>query len=1376
MANEVETIKSSLLDTNFGSGGVATAGITADPTYRCGMAIDAEGNIVVAGTAGFPDPTDSSTTYDEFAIVRFAADGWLDSTFGNNGVVLDASGPGNYNYATAVAISSPLPPGEGQGEGNDIIVAGRSTGYGLDLVRYLPGGTEDPNFQNWNASGLTAAAVNSVVIQPNNMILVGGSFGSDGKFGVARFNVDGTLNTTFNSGYGFVTNGTAGSAADGLVIQPDGSVIAAGASESSPLLARLTAGDIGGAEVNVYGSGASLALTGDSYVAAGDTYTLTLGDGLMNLGSGTDVSYTINWNDGTDPTTITADDLAAAGDQVTHDFPGMTSGNTVTISVDVNVGSISGADTTFTTYTGVGSLTVTVDSITATTTVVSLTNGAANLGDTAQLQAAVTADVTELGITTGGVEFYEQVGTGATAALIDLGAGTLESPDVFVLRTPPLAAGDNNFIAVFSGDGFYQPSTSAALTVSIAGADDTLSIGGPSCAIAEGTDVSLSLPNDPYGNAITQWTINWGDGAPLDASSHAYGAPGTYTVIALGQSSAGYFEGITTVTVSSTAAGSAPSDVNVTVDNAEYSGADTEDGGSLAPDQLHVSFNGPAAAESYNVSIDWGDGSAATTFSLDPGQTSVTNPDEAGFDYPLQQYAANGTYGIIVTVTDAENNSASNSSTPFDVTYSNSAPLNLTLSLDQSTVSAGSGEPNLSGSFTDPQPNIPHVVTVEWGDGTDDSPDITTVVLAAGQVTFTAQPNSNTYATAGDYTITATVAGMDGSTTASTSVIVTAVPPDVMIGATQPMASEYFGTSEPPAENPYDGAFSVTCGGGSAGNVTVSFSLSGAVYGAAPYDYTLSCSEAVITASPPTELSPGRSSCPATAPPRPLSTRHPERPRALSAASGKSDTVTMTLTSSTAYNVVSGWTTATATVYYDYPWNSENPTTETRVTMVPFNPDGSQADPATTFTAPVGDFIPIGLGTLIAVSNPSTVWGILTYDESEFSVTDPNGDYIPSGEEISLAPAETIIDVSVNSSNTALTGLEVDDDITFQGGQFSSASLNMCSLNLDFKPLQMYNNGTQIAGSALQNLKIGQLINLQVQDPSGRGGIVAWSMPSGTTVKRYQPTAGSNGLPALRSPIHVSSADLYALALGTSLSQQTLSLGTNGSQNSPSLSFAWVTPEGVIPVSTNVETAVVSSPFGQSTSQAAFKTMPLTGVVQYSRQIAITDMVISTGNGDIDVNTTSEIEKKLRKEFTSYALKYFTDLLDVELGPLKAIPKYALPSMVFAKFFLTGIKFKLTFTLSVRTKKYHWDNGLIVGMDDNWSAPSTFSSSSIELSYLFNADGGNGVLISDFTGLSATLKKVVPDFRNWLKNDVAPAVARAKQYYRSLGYEYGGDF
>ena len=68
----------------------------------------------------------------------------------------------------------------------------------------------------------------------------------------------------------------------------------------------------------------------------------------------------------------------------------------------------------------------------------------------------------------------------------------------------------------------------------------------------------------------------------------------------------------------------------------------------------------------------------------------------------------------------------------------------------------------------------------------------------------------------------------------------------------------------------------------------------------------------------------------------------------------------------------------------------------------------------------------------------------------------------------------------------------------------------MCSLNLDFKPLQMLNQGTNITGTT-PTIKIGQLMSLQVQDPSGRGGLVTWSMPSGITVKNYQPTNGPNG-------------------------------------------------------------------------------------------------------------------------------------------------------------------------------------------------------------------------------------------------------------------------
>ena len=93
----------------------------------------------------------------------------------------------------------------------------------------------------------------------------------------------------------------------------------------------------------------ALPLQGDSSVPAGDEYTLTLGDGQTDLGSGTDVSYTVNWGDGTTDTTIDADDLAAADDQVSHVFTSTTTGISASLTVDSM------------TYPAVGSLPLTVE-------------------------------------------------------------------------------------------------------------------------------------------------------------------------------------------------------------------------------------------------------------------------------------------------------------------------------------------------------------------------------------------------------------------------------------------------------------------------------------------------------------------------------------------------------------------------------------------------------------------------------------------------------------------------------------------------------------------------------------------------------------------------------------------------------------------------------------------------------------------------------------------------------------------------------------------------------------------------------------------------------------------------------------------------------
>ena len=267
------------------------------------------------------------------------------------------------------------------------------------------------------------------------------------------------------------------------------------------------------------------------------------------------------------------------------------------------------------------------------------------------------------------------------------------------------------------------------------------------------------------------------------------------------------------------------------------------------------------------------------------------------------------------------------------MTYTNSAPSALVLSLDQSTVTAGSGEPNLSGSFTDPQFNIAHVVTIDWGDETAGSPaDTTTIDLDPGETTFQAEPNSTTYAAAGTYPISVTVTGMDGTTGATTSVTVTPVPAEVMVGATTPEASEYLGLSYAAS----DGAFAVTCGGGSAGNVSVNFTLSGATYGT---DYTLSGSGYTITGQTGTTttgtiIMPGDGPTTATIYVEPYNL----------GIIGGSETLTMTLGSGTGYNAMSGWSAVHVTINDDDQDPNNPPTGDPTPQITAFNPAGYSRD------------------------------------------------------------------------------------------------------------------------------------------------------------------------------------------------------------------------------------------------------------------------------------------------------------------------------------------------------------------------------------------------------------------------------------------------
>ena len=199
-----------------------------------------------------------------------------------------------------------------------------------------------------------------------------------------------------------------------------------------------------------------LPVSGDSTVTADSPYTLTLGDGWTDLGSGTGISYVVNWGDGTSDPPITADDLASQGDQVTHTYAAVTPATGTAVTYQISVNLVDG-----TTYSGIGSQSVSVDMTDATTTDLTASPTSASFGGTVTLTATVAAAVSATATpsaTLGSVEFYD----GTT----DLGPGTFADGS-FTLATQLLTVGTHSFTAVYSGDGTFDQSTSAAVAVSV---------------------------------------------------------------------------------------------------------------------------------------------------------------------------------------------------------------------------------------------------------------------------------------------------------------------------------------------------------------------------------------------------------------------------------------------------------------------------------------------------------------------------------------------------------------------------------------------------------------------------------------------------------------------------------------------------------------------------------------------------------------------------------------------------------------------------------------------------------------------------------------------------------------------------------------------
>ena len=217
------------LDTNFADSGKVTTCIGAKYASAESVTMQSDGKIVVAGKS-----------LNDFAVVRYNVNGTLDTSFNETGKAIADFGADDYGRSVAMRRDG------------RIVVVGYTTksmtvtSAGFDrppgskkecaLACFKANGSLDTSFNGTgkvitNFGGDGNAEGRSVAVQTDGKIVVVGyaTAGSTEKFALARYNADGTMDTSFGgTGRVMTAVGITGSIATGVALQKDGKIVAAG--------------------------------------------------------------------------------------------------------------------------------------------------------------------------------------------------------------------------------------------------------------------------------------------------------------------------------------------------------------------------------------------------------------------------------------------------------------------------------------------------------------------------------------------------------------------------------------------------------------------------------------------------------------------------------------------------------------------------------------------------------------------------------------------------------------------------------------------------------------------------------------------------------------------------------------------------------------------------------------------------------------------------------------------------------------------------------------------------------------------------------------------------------------------------------------------
>lgn len=206
--------RNGMLDPTFGGDGRVTTWFGGGLTSAHAVAIQPDGKVLAAGGAYGEDVV---------AVARYHADGTLDDTFDGDGMVT-TSVAGHDAFARDVAL---------QADGR-VVVAGAAGFSHFVLIRYEPDGSLDASFGQDGVvlTDLTAGwdSAFAIAIQDDGRILAAGrASGARGRFGLARYAPDGTLDPDFGRDGAVFTNfSRRDDAARDVTVQPNGRIVVAG--------------------------------------------------------------------------------------------------------------------------------------------------------------------------------------------------------------------------------------------------------------------------------------------------------------------------------------------------------------------------------------------------------------------------------------------------------------------------------------------------------------------------------------------------------------------------------------------------------------------------------------------------------------------------------------------------------------------------------------------------------------------------------------------------------------------------------------------------------------------------------------------------------------------------------------------------------------------------------------------------------------------------------------------------------------------------------------------------------------------------------------------------------------------------------------------